>query len=132
MSNRGSGVFRSPFSLYIMSICWILADLIHIIAPSRQKNKLFFPTKPKRKHRSAASSEMRQLERERQRLDAEAIDVENALAIREGTSRGGASLLGRRYADAARAVSDVNAIRDGRGGGRGMRLVAGRRARDIR
>ena len=62
---------------------------------------------------------MRQLERERQRLDAEAIDVENALAIREGTSRGGDSLLGRRYADAARAVSDVNAILDGRGGGAG-------------
>jgi len=62
---------------------------------------------------------MRQLERERQRLDAEAIDVESALAIREGTSRGGDSLLGRRYADAARAVSDVNAILDGRGGGAG-------------
>ena len=53
---------------------------------------------------------MRQLERERHRLDDMARDVEDALSIREGTTRGSDSLMGRRYADAARAVSDVNAI----------------------
>jgi hypothetical protein len=56
---------------------------------------------------------MRQLERERHRLDDMAHDIEDALSIREGTIRGSDSLMGRRYADAARAVSDVNAILDG-------------------
>lgn len=59
---------------------------------------------------SAASSEMRQLESHRQRLDDEATDIDHALRIREGCQRGGDSLMGRRYADAARAVSDVNLI----------------------
>jgi len=59
---------------------------------------------------SAASSEMRQLESHRQRLDEEAINIDHALRIREGCQRGGDSLMGRRYGDAARAVSDVNAI----------------------
>ena len=59
---------------------------------------------------SAASSEMRQLESHRQRLDEEAINIDHALRIREGCQRGGDSLMGRRYADAARAVADVNAI----------------------
>ncbi len=59
---------------------------------------------------SAASSEMRQLESHRQRLDEEAIDIDHALRIREGCQRGGDSLMGRRYADAARAVADVTAI----------------------
>ncbi|KAL7536864.1 hypothetical protein ACHAXR_007442 [Thalassiosira sp. AJA248-18] len=69
---------------------------------------------------SAASSEMRALENQRQQLDAEAIDLEHALAIREGCVRGGDSLMGRRYPDAARAVADVNAILEGsnNGGGR--------------
>jgi hypothetical protein len=53
---------------------------------------------------------MRQLESHRQRLDNEAIDIDHALRIREGCQRGGDSLMGRRYADAARATSDVNAI----------------------
>lgn len=64
--------------------------------------------------RSAASSEMRQLEYERQQLDLEVVDIEHALAIREGTTRSSDSLLGRRYADAARAVADVNAILTGK------------------
>lgn len=59
---------------------------------------------------SAASSEMRQLESHRQRLDEEAINIDHALRIREGCQRGGDSLMGRRYGDAARAVSDVNTI----------------------
>ena len=59
---------------------------------------------------SAASSEMRQLESHRQRLDEEAIDIDHALRIREGCQRGGDSLMGRRYADAARAVADVTSI----------------------
>lgn len=59
---------------------------------------------------SAASSEMRQLESHRQRLDEEAMDIEHALRIREGCQRGGDSLMGRRYGDAARAVADVTAI----------------------
>jgi len=76
--------------------------------------------------RSAASSEMRQLEYERQQLDREVVDIEHALAIREGTTRSSDSLLGRRYADAARAVADVNAILTGKhsssssGGGGGL------------
>ena len=59
---------------------------------------------------SAASSEMRQLESHRQRLDEEAINIDHALRIREGCQRGGDSLMGRRYGDAARAVADVNSI----------------------
>ena len=66
---------------------------------------------------SAASSEMRALEQQRQQLDAEAQDLEHALDIREGCMRGGDSLMGRRYADAARAVADVNAILDGKTNG---------------
>jgi len=62
---------------------------------------------------SAASSEMRALEYERQQLDIEALDIEHALSIREGCTRGGDSLMGRRYADAARAVADVNSILNG-------------------
>jgi len=38
---------------------------------------------------SAASSEMRALEYERQQLDIEALDIEHALSIREGCTRGG-------------------------------------------
>jgi hypothetical protein len=63
---------------------------------------------------SEASSEMRALELERQALDAEALDIEHALAIREGCIRGSDSLMGRRYADAARAVAEVNAILEGK------------------
>ena len=63
---------------------------------------------------SAASSEMRALEYERQQLDAQALDIEHALSIREGCVRGGDSLMGRRYADAARAVADVNGILNGK------------------
>lgn len=59
---------------------------------------------------SAASSEMRQLESHRQRLDEEAMNIDHALRIREGCQRGGDSLMGRRYGDAARAVADVTAI----------------------
>ncbi|KAL7554153.1 hypothetical protein ACHAWF_017554 [Thalassiosira exigua] len=66
---------------------------------------------------SAASSEMRALERQRRTVDAEARDLEHALAVREGTVRGSDSLMGRRYADAARAVADVDAILGGKGGG---------------
>ena len=62
---------------------------------------------------SAASSEMRALEHERQQLDAEALDIEHALSIREGCIRSSDSLMGRRYADAAQAVSDVNSILNG-------------------
>jgi len=76
---------------------------------------------------SAASSEMRALEQQRQCLDAEALDLEHALQIREGCVRGGDSLMGRRYGDAARAVKDVNGILEGRaGGGR-----ASERAREL-
>lgn len=69
---------------------------------------------------------MRQLEYERQQLDIEVVDIEHALAIREGTTRSSYSLLGQRYADAARAVADVNAILTGKqatsssGGGGGV------------
>ena len=76
---------------------------------------------------SAASSEMRALERQRQVLDAEARDLEDALTIREGHVRGGDSLLGRRYADAARAVADVETVL----GGGGDRDPATARAREL-
>ena len=65
---------------------------------------------------SAASSEMRALESRRRDLDAEADDVARALAIREGCARGSASLSGRRHADAARAVADVESVLGGRRG----------------
>ncbi|KAL9189319.1 hypothetical protein ACHAXT_011809 [Thalassiosira profunda] len=65
---------------------------------------------------SAASSEMRALESRRRALDLEAGDVARALALRECCTKGGESLMGRRYGDAARAVADVNAILDGRDG----------------
>jgi len=78
---------------------------------------------------SAASSEMRALERRRQRVDAEALDLEHGLQIREGCVRGGDSLMGRRYADAARAVADVNAILDGKGAYVGKKATG--RAREL-
>jgi hypothetical protein len=78
---------------------------------------------------------MRQLEYERQQLDIEVVDIEHALAIREGTTRSSDSLLGRRYADAARAVADVNAILTGKpassSGGGGGGLPASDRAKAL-
>lgn len=81
---------------------------------------------------------MRQLEHQRQRLDAEALDIEHALTIRECTLRGTHSLLGRRYGDAARAVYDVNSILHGKGGssssgigGIGTGIPATDRAKDL-
>lgn len=62
---------------------------------------------------------MRALESQRSELDREAMDIECALRIREGCARGGDSLMGRRYGDAARAVRDVNDVLYGRNNGGG-------------
>ncbi|KAL3780916.1 hypothetical protein HJC23_009122 [Cyclotella cryptica] len=59
---------------------------------------------------SSASQEMKSLESQRRQLDQEAEDIALALRIRDGVERASNAMNGKRYAEAAAAVRDVNAI----------------------
>ncbi|KAL3767861.1 hypothetical protein ACHAWO_013680 [Cyclotella atomus] len=59
---------------------------------------------------SSASREMKALESQRRAVDLEAEYISLALRVREGVEHAANSMNGRRYADAASAVRDVNSI----------------------